>query len=124
MLMNECVHQWMEISRKELCCRELRTGVTMVSRASEQTQSTLACTYTDIHLNHTVGFLLFLIRTRYRITMSSLMKYADGFKDLPLDSAELATGCRKAAVHFPSEMQHCSMSHVLKQSLTVFRVDR
>lgn len=52
------------------------------------------------------------------------MKYADGFKDLPLDSAELATGCRKAAVHFPSEMQHCSMSHVLKQSLTVFRVDR
>lgn len=36
MLMNECVHHWMEISRKELCRRELRTAVTIVYPASEQ----------------------------------------------------------------------------------------
>lgn len=44
------------------------------------------------------------------------MKYADSFKDLPLDSAELATDCRKAAVHLPSEIQQFSTSRVLKQS--------
>lgn len=47
-----------------------------------------ACMHIRRHTlkNHTVGFLLFLIKIRYRITMSSLMKYAEGFKDLPLDS--------------------------------------
>lgn len=29
-----------------------------------------------IHSNHTVGCLQFLIKIRYRITMSGLMKYA------------------------------------------------
>lgn len=42
MLMNECVHHWMEISREELCCRELRTGVTTVYPASEQNR---VCTH-------------------------------------------------------------------------------
>ncbi len=92
----------MEISREELWSRELETGVTTVYPASEQKAGMLACTYTDIHLNHTVGFLLFLIKIRYRITMSSLMKYAEGFTDLPLDSAELVTDCRMAAVHLGS----------------------
>ena len=41
---------------------------------------------TDIPLNHTVRFRLFLIKIRHRIKMSSLMEYAGGFKDFPWDS--------------------------------------
>lgn len=70
---------------------------------SKQNSSRRLCTYTDMRLNHTVGFLRFLIKIRYRITMSSLMKYAEGFKDLPLDSAELVTDCRIASFHLGSK---------------------
>lgn len=31
------------------------------------------------------------------------MKYAEGFKDLPLDSAELVTDCRIASFHLGSK---------------------
>lgn len=43
--------------------------------------------------------------------MSSLMKYAEGFKDLPLDSAELVTDCRVAAFHLGSKIQQCSVAY-------------
>lgn len=48
--------------------------------------------------------------------MSSLMKYAEGFKDLPLDSAEFVTDCRMAAVNLGSKIQRCTMLHIFKQS--------
>lgn len=44
------------------------------------------------------------------------MEYAEGFKDLPLDSTELVTDCRMAAFHLGSNIQQCSMLHIFKQS--------
>ena len=47
--------------------------------------------------------------------MSSLIEYAEGFKDLPPDSAELVSGCGMAAAHVGSETQLSSTLHIFKQ---------
>lgn len=85
-------------------------------RRLESNTITRVHTHSDVQWNQTVWFLLFLIKIRYRITMSSLMEYAEGFKDLPPDSAELSIGCRKAAFHLGSEIQQGSMLHIFEQS--------
>lgn len=42
------------------------------------------------------------------------MEYAEGFKYLPLDSAELVSDCQMAAFHLRSKIQLCSALHVFK----------
>lgn len=49
------------------------------------------------------------------------MEYAEGFKDLPLDSTELVTGWRVAAFHLGSKIELCSMLHIFKQSVKVIK---
>lgn len=83
MLMNECVHHWMEINGRDVRHKEPRTSGTTARPASEENREQPMCAHTDIPSNLTVGFLLVLIKIRYRITMSSLMEYAGGFEDLP-----------------------------------------
>lgn len=43
------------------------------------------------------------------------MKYAEGFKDLPLDSTELVADCRIAAFHLGSK--NTTVRYIFKQCL-------